>query len=426
MKRSGRKMIRTSALAFAVMAASVSAMAAQSGVFPAAQITANALYEPIDYNFTEGVSGNIKYQKYSDHIEIYDCTSGTTSVNIPSTIDGLPVTAIARYAFQCSSITSISIPESVKTIGYYAFSFSSNLQSVTLPSSLEVMEMHAFEYCSSLDTVKFPNKFIEIHDKCFDSTPWLEAQRQQDSLVVVNGALIDATTAKGAVTVPSSVKYVSPSAFAGNNDVTSVVFPTGVKEVCDNTFFYCENLNSVDAKGASYIGSMAFAYCNRLSELKLSSSLTKIEDYAFSDVTSRATITFYGSRDKWESVEKPSDMTFLNNANMVYDTSTVIDIDPDPQPQNNDYPTNVRAITNSQYHQIQFIWDKVQGADKYGIAVYLAGKWRVQTSNITNNSYVTPKNLTPGMTYRVAVAARVNGKWNTTDPIKNAITVTVR
>ena len=80
----------------------------------------------------------------------------------------------------------------------------------------------------------------------------------------------------------------------------------------------------------------------------------------------------------------------------------------------------------AQYHQVQFIWDKVQGADKYGIAVYLAGKWRVQTSNITTNNYVTPKNLTPGMTYKVAVAARVNGKWNTTDPIKNAITVTIK
>jgi hypothetical protein len=91
-----------------------------------------------------------------------------------------------------------------------------------------------------------------------------------------------------------------------------------------------------------------------------------------------------------------------------------------------DYPKNVKANYNTQYHQIQFVWDKVSGADRYGIAVYLAGKWRVQTSNITTNSYVTPKNLTPGMTYKVAVAARVNGKWNTTDPIKNAITVTVK
>ncbi|ADU21885.1 MULTISPECIES: endo-1,4-beta-xylanase [Ruminococcus] len=97
--------------------------------------------------------------------------------------------------------------------------------------------------------------------------------------------------------------------------------------------------------------------------------------------------------------------------------------DPDPV---DTYPTNVKANYSTKYHQIQFVWDKVKGADKYGIAVYLAGKWRVQTTNITNNSYVTPKNLTPGMTYKVAVAARVNGKWDTTNAIKNAITVTVQ
>ena len=422
MKKTGRKTIRTAALAFAVMAASVSSMAVQSGVFPAAQITASALYDLNDDDYTQGVSGNLKYKKFSDHIEIYDCNDGTTTLNIPSTIDGLPVTGISRYAFQCSSITSITLPESIKTIGYYAFSMSNNLTSLTLPSSIEVVEMHAFENCNNLETIKFPNKLVKIHDHCFDSTPWMTAQRQQGSLVIVNGALIDASTAKGDVTIPSSVKYVSPSAFARNNDVTSVVFPTGVKEVCDNTFFYCENLTSVDIKGATYIGLMAFSYCNRLSELKLSGDLTKIEDYAFSDINGSANITFYGSREKWENVTKPSDMKFLNNSNFTFDTSYT----PDPEPQGDDYPKNVRAITNSQYHQVQFVWDKVQGADKYGIAVYLAGKWRVQTSNITNNSYVTPKNLTPGMTYKVAVAARVNGKWNTTDPIKNAITVTIK
>ena len=93
---------------------------------------------------------------------------------------------------------------------------------------------------------------------------------------------------------------------------------------------------------------------------------------------------------------------------------------------NTDYPTNIKVNYNSQYHQVQFIWDKVQGADKYGIAVFLAGKWRIQTSDITTNRYITPKNLTPGMTYKVAIAARVNGKWNTSDPIKNAVTVTIQ
>ena len=116
----------------------------------------------------------------------------------------------------------------------------------------------------------------------------------------------------------------------------------------------------------------------------------------------------------------------VNNA-WTNDYSNAITVTPKQTTSNaDDYPKNIKVNYNTQYHQVQFIWDKVQGADKYGIAVYLAGKWRIQTSNITTNSFVTPKNLTPGMTYKVAIAARVNGKWNTTDPIKNAITVTIK
>ena len=92
------------------------------------------------------------------------------------------------------------------------------------------------------------------------------------------------------------------------------------------------------------------------------------------------------------------------------------------------YPAITSVNYNQKYHQVQFVWSPVQGATNYGIAVYLAGKWRVQTSSIpaSSRSYVTPKNLTPGMTYRVAIAAKINGQWTSTESIKHAVTVTVR
>ena len=90
------------------------------------------------------------------------------------------------------------------------------------------------------------------------------------------------------------------------------------------------------------------------------------------------------------------------------------------------YPTNIQVQYSEEYHQVRFTWDAVPGADKYGIAVYLAGKWRIQTSNITTTSYTTPKNLTPNMTYKVAIAARVNGTWDTVNAIKNAVTITIK
>ena len=126
------------------------------------------------------------------------------------------------------------------------------------------------------------------------------------------------------------------------------------------------------------------------------------------------------------NIDKPTLTGDAISGNLVYGINTATAVVGQSPTTSDTVPKNFRAVTNSQYHQIQFVWDKVQGADKYGIAVYLAGKWRVQTSNITTNSYITPKNLTPGMTYKVAVAARVNGKWDTTGAIKNAITVTVK
>ena len=90
------------------------------------------------------------------------------------------------------------------------------------------------------------------------------------------------------------------------------------------------------------------------------------------------------------------------------------------------YPTNVQVQYSEAYHQVRFTWDKVAGADRYGIAVYLAGKWRIQTQSLTSTSYTTPKNMTPGKTYKVAIAARVNGTWDVAGAIKNAVTVTVK
>ena len=90
------------------------------------------------------------------------------------------------------------------------------------------------------------------------------------------------------------------------------------------------------------------------------------------------------------------------------------------------YPTNIKVAYSEKYHQVRFTWDKVEDADKYGIAVYLAGKWRVQNQNITGTVYTSPKNLTPGKTYKVAIAAKVNGKWDTANAIKNAVTVTIK
>ena len=89
-------------------------------------------------------------------------------------------------------------------------------------------------------------------------------------------------------------------------------------------------------------------------------------------------------------------------------------------------PNMLRAEYSSEYHQIRFRWDPINGAEKYGIAVYLSGKWKVQAYvDADTTKYVTPK-LTSGQNYQTVICAKVNGKLDTSALNSRAFTLTVR
>ncbi len=291
---------------------------------PAQTWLGTSLTVSADEEYTVGKSGDLNYYKYSDHIVISGCTWEASDFTIPATIDGLPVTEIGIYACQYAKIKTLTLPDTITYIGPYAFTNCDQLQSVTFPDSLEQIAFESFRDCKSLTEVNFPDHLVKTGDYNFDNSPWLEAQRKKDPLVIVNGAVIDGRTCSGDVKVPSGVKYVASGAFAKNDKITSVSFPASVTEITDNVFWYCDNLKSAELNGCTSLGFGVFAACNKLTDIKLSGNLKKIDSYAFTDNNSTATITFYGSQSAWNAVEKDSADPFLSRAKMVFDESHVI------------------------------------------------------------------------------------------------------
>ena len=139
--------------------------------------------------------GVLTYTTEDGCVIISGCEAGVESVEIPSEIDGMPVTRIGPTAFYESSLKSVVIPEGVTTIKSGAFWHCKSLAEVKLPSTLTTIEGFAFNDCQSLETIEFPKSVTYIGNSAFGDTPWIAAQKEKDPQVVVNGILIDASEA---------------------------------------------------------------------------------------------------------------------------------------------------------------------------------------------------------------------------------------
>lgn len=108
----------------------------------------------------------------------------------------------------------------------------------------------------------------------------------------------------------------------------------------------------------------------------------------------------------------------------LMDFSNSIIVTPNAGPA---YPTITSIDYSEEYHQFRLNWSDVPNAQNYGVAVYLSGKWRIQTQSIPagTTSFTSPK-LTPGKSYRMLIVAKVDGKWDLTAMTSRAFTVDVK
>lgn len=313
MRSSKKNRIRTAAFLAALVLTAGVPLTVQQGTRIVKPITAYAEEE-----YTAGETDAFYYEKYADHIVISGAKSmDAASVEIPDTIDSLPVTEIGIYAFQYCEMSSLKLPDTITEIGAYTFSNCNNLTELTLPASLKKIKFHSFENCEKLETIHFPDQPVIAGDYTFDNTPWLEAQRKKDPLVIVNNAVIDGRTCEGDVVIPSGVKCIATGAFSKNEKITSVTVPSSVTEMFENTFWYCTNLTSVTLGSAVELGNGVFGGCDKLTELKLGGRLKTIEQYTF-DNNATATVSFGGSEADWNKVTKPAEDAFLQRAKMVF------------------------------------------------------------------------------------------------------------
>ena len=246
----------------------------------------------------------------------FDGNQGITSVRFQDTLEDIGMNAF----YGCNGLTEITLPESIIEISIGAFEYCTNLKSVTLPKHLQSIRSSAFAFCSSLEEINFPETQVDIYSDVFLETKWLADRQAEDSLVIVNGTLIDGKTCTGDVVIPNGVSIISSAAFSMNTNITSVVIPPTVKDLWDDTFFFCTKLTKIVMPGISYIGPSCFGFCNKITDITVSSALTEIGKDAFGDAAARINVTYFGTQNQWRNINFGNNNLYVQMGNITYVT----------------------------------------------------------------------------------------------------------
>ncbi len=208
-----------------------------------------------------------------------------TEVVIPESIDGLTVCAIADEAFYGqSALTSITIPESVTDIGYWAFEECTSLQTVNIPSKVTTLKNGLFSGCSSLSQVTLHNKITEIDSAVFQKCSSLTSISLPDSVASIGYKAFMNCSSLQNITLPAGITKIEKSTFAECSSLSSIIIPESVIAIESNAFTNCSSLTNVSLpSGLTEISDYLFSYCTQLSDVKIPTGVISIGAFAFND-----------------------------------------------------------------------------------------------------------------------------------------------
>ena len=191
--------------------------------------------------------------------------------------DGVKV--IEDYAFRnCTNITSVSLPNTLDSIGYAAFLNCTKLESVDFGNHLKFIETGAFSNCLSLKEVALPASLRRINSIAFRYDTALTSVSLQEGIEIIGAEAFLGCTKLSSFNLPESVNWIDNLA----------LYQTGITTPVRNTKIFALMPSSYEGAyeipdGTEWIATAAFYNCKKLTEISLPNSLDYIYASAFDD-----------------------------------------------------------------------------------------------------------------------------------------------
>ena len=258
---------------------------------------------------------------------------------------------IEKEAFKnCTALSSVTISDSVESVGSRAF-YNCSIEEATIPttailsvSTAKLKKVNitsgqsifpsAFISCKSLTSVTIPDSITSIGISAFSECDNLQYNEYGNACYLGNEknpyfALIKAeNSAVTSVDINGSTKIIGGGAFARCENLTTVIMPDSVTSVGNRAFYGCTGITSIELsnelttigeegfsvcnslpsitipRSITSIGRSAFAFCHSLSvvTISVSSIFTKIDTNAFGNCGNLTSVIFSGSKETWNKI----------------------------------------------------------------------------------------------------------------------------
>ena len=281
-----------------------------------------------------------------------DMLTGRNKLKIPSKcteINPKYVSTYESYRSFMPELQEIEIPNTVTTIGDYAFHNARGIKSIVIPDSVTSIGDNAFSYCTNLENITIPDSVIDINiSSAFSYTKWYDSlpdgplyvgkvfyYKGGISSAITSFNIVDGTVSISDralygrsnltnVIIPNSVKNIGSYAFA-RLSFTSIVIPEGVTNIGENAFDWCANLESITLPHSiTSINDSTFISCSNLSNVNIPNSVTNIGDRVFGYCDNLANINFDGTINEWNNITKSSAWNYASPIQTITCTDGVI------------------------------------------------------------------------------------------------------
>lgn len=209
-----------------------------------------------------------------------------TTVNFPASLK-----SIGAQAFEyCRSLRNATLPHNVSYIGREAFN-STDLREIHVPNSVTTIERGAYAGCENLITATFSASVSRLENAMFSQCKSLTTVNLTHSITEIGDGAFAQCDKLANIDLPASLSQIGRQAFLGCFALKSIDIPGGVYKVGDEAFMSCRSLKDVTLReGISVIGESAFEFCFSLRSLHLPSTVKTIEKGAFWSCTSLSTL----------------------------------------------------------------------------------------------------------------------------------------